>query len=243
MNAAILDIDMGNTRIKWRCGIGDNTCVGANDYSGDNWLDFSALVMTPERVRISCVVKDKRRRQIEEYVHRRWRLPSEFASVRDQCAGVTQAYPIKENLGVDRWLGLLAAYHQLGSCVLVSCGSAVTVDLLLESGEHAGGYIVPGIRMMHASLFSGTDAVKVSVDNHLVDLSPGRDTGDAVNRGVVAMITSLVNHAGDIYQKKQGNRPAFLITGGDGETVRKFLNSNSIYNPYLVLDGLALALP
>ncbi len=178
-----------------------------------------------------------------DYCQQQWNVSAEFASVKEECAGVKQAYHVKERLGVDRWLGLLAAHKQLGACLLLSCGSAVTVDLLLANGEHLGGYIVPGIAMMHNSLFHGTDAVKVDVSRDVEDLLPGRDTVEAVNKGVIVLVKSLVDHAAEVFEENSGDRPQILITGGDGEIMQRFLSPDSIYNPYLVLDGLAVALP
>jgi len=249
---SILDIDMGNTRIKWRqCFLSADTLPGNNapsnygvsNYKESNWLAFDSLIVPPQRVRISCVVKDQRRRQIVEHCQNQWSVEPEFAVVQNECAGVVQAYAIKERLGVDRWLCLLAAEQQVGAAVIVSCGSAITVDLLAADGKHLGGYIVPGIHLMHHSLFSGTDAVKVAAAQGLEDLQPGRDTIDAVNKGVVAMVIGLIEHGLAIYAANFPDRPQILITGGDGEIVQRFLTVDSIYNPYLVLDGLAVALP
>jgi len=241
--SSVLDIDMGNSRIKWRLQKQDGPLFGVSDYQSANWLTFEKLDCNPTRVRISCVVRDLRREQITQHCQLQWQVTPEFAAVQSTCGGVTQAYLNKERLGVDRWLGLLAAYQQVGACVLVSCGSAVTVDLLLADGQHVGGYIVPGIAMMHRSLFNGTDAVKVEAAHQLTDLLPGRDTIEAVNKGVIVMIKGLVDYAQTLYIEKTGEPPQILITGGDGETVQRFLGRDSIYNPYLVLDGLAVGLP
>ena len=243
MTAATLDIDMGNTRIKWRFWHNGRFEFGVSDYHNSSWLAFAATSIKPTRVRVSSVVGDQRRQQLALHCQQHWRVCAEFAEVKDDWAGVRHGYRIREHLGVDRWLALLAAKQQIGSGIVVSCGSAVTVDVLLADGRHLGGYIVPGIGMMHRSLFSGTDAVKVDFAPHLTDLQPGNDTGEAVNKGVMTMLVGLIDHAIAIYLKNSGDRPRLLITGGDGETVKPFLPDDSIYNPSLVLDGLALALP
>jgi type III pantothenate kinase len=240
---AVLDIDMGNSRLKWRFQHGQKPQHGVSDYHQTNWFRIAGLNIHPERVRISSVVRDRRRDDMVRYCQTQWQVTAELAEVQEFCAGVTQAYQHKQRLGVDRWLGMLAAFQQVGACIVVSCGSAVTVDLLLANGQHLGGYIAPGISMMHRSLFSGTDAVKVEAAVQLNDLAPGRDTADAVNKGIVAMIKGLVDLSADIFEREAGKRPQILITGGDGETVQRFLTHDTIYNPYLVLDGLAVALP
>jgi len=260
---AILDVDMGNSRMKWRLlsregahirfqdygfqdnGFQDNGFQehGVQDYDDGNGFSFAGLNVVPKRVRVSSVVVDQRRDQFIQHCNRQWYLTPEFARVQRHCGGVTQAYKDPGRLGVDRWLGLLAAFKQHGGCVLVSCGSAVTLDLLANDGRHLGGYIVPGLAMMHRALFTGTDGVKVEMAREFDDLHPGLDTETAVHKGTMAMIKGLVEHGVSEYRAATGASPPLLITGGDGATVRGFLAAKAIYNPYLVLDGLAVALP
>lgn len=239
----ILDIDMGNSRIKWRHTCGSDINYGAGDYNQSIKDVLAAITSRPERVRLSAVVDQDRQLQLLQACHDVWAVEPEVAVVQEECAGVKQGYSNRERLGVDRWLGLLAMYQQIGGGVLVSCGSAITVDVLDSDGTHQGGYIVPGLRLQRESLFHQTHAVKVAADWCFDELDPGRDTQVAVNKGLVVMIKGLVEHAVNIATTKSGNRPKILITGGDGETVRTFLDGETLYNPYLVFDGLALALP
>lgn len=244
----VLDLDVGNTRIKWRLSENGQHQHGfflTDELAQEKEIEksLSAISQVPKRVRISSVVGGSLLQQIFALCESKWQLRPEVAKVEEVCAGVTQAYAEKDKLGVDRWLGLLAAHKQQGDCVVLSCGSAVTVDVLADNGKHQGGYIVPGLTMMLKSLYQGTDAVKVSFKADYADLLPGRSTEFAVNKGVMAMVVGLVNQASEIFENKMGRKPKILITGGDGETVQPFIGGDTIYNPYLVFDGLALALP
>jgi len=243
INTDILDIDMGNSRMKWRFTHGLNISYGANDYSQSMPDALMNVRGKPGRVRLSAVVDQARQLELVAACRDAWAVETEIAVVQNECAGVKQGYENRERLGVDRWLGLLAMCHQIGGGVLVSCGSAITVDVLDPSGVHYGGYIVPGLRLQRESLFTQTHAVKVAADWCFDDLAPGRDTQVAVNKGLVVMVKCLIEHAVNFATTKSGNRPKILITGGDGETVRAFLDTETLYNPYLVFDGLALALP
>lgn len=241
----ILDIDMGNTRMKWRYSTeseeAKEASVGACDYLDERFGELLACGYAPERIRISSVVNSDITKTFCRIAKEVWGLSPQIAQVEDICAGVRQGYQYKERLGVDRWLCLLAAFNQVGACVVVSCGSAVTVDVVNDEGRHLGGYIVPGLRLQRESLFQGTHAVKVETNWAFADLAPARDTQDAVNKGSLVMIRGLIDYA---TQQLSGENPIkILITGGDGETVQRFLPSKTVYNPTLVFDGLAIALP
>ena len=68
-------------------------------------------------------------------------------------AGVRIAYAEPSRLGVDRFLALLAAHARgPGPWLLVSAGSALTVDLLDVGGQHIGGVIAPSPEHMRAAL-------------------------------------------------------------------------------------------
>ncbi len=240
----ILDLDVGNTRIKWRLTENGQQSHGFfQAQNGGLSRGIKSFNTAPHRVRLSSVVHGELLQQLQQLCLSHWQVNVELAKVEGHCAGVTQAYINKEKLGVDRWLGMLAAYQQVGDCIYVSCGSAITVDVLMHGGQHQGGYIVPGLSMMLNSLYQGTDAVKVEGFEGVADLLPGRSTEAAVNKGILAMVKGLVEQASKLYLSEAGSEPKILITGGDGETVQQFLSAETIYNPYLVLDGLALALP
>jgi pantothenate kinase type III len=71
--------------------------------------------------------------------------------------GVRNAYPKHNKLGVDRWLAMLAAYHYYNAPVcIVSCGSALTLDIVDSQGQHLGGMIMPGLNLMQQALSRGT---------------------------------------------------------------------------------------
>lgn len=253
---AFLDFDLGNSRIKWRLtrqsgsqkdplAIGPQVKTlgsGASFYdSCDD--DFGVEASEVDRIRIASVVDEERLKPLLEWCESRWQIEPEIAYVKDEHGGVRQGYYDKNRLGVDRWLALLAAFeHHKNGCVVVSCGSAITVDLLTGSGEHLGGYILPGIELMRKALFSGTNAVKLDAINIPSILEPGRDTIDAVNTGLPLMIKGVVEQA--LTQLADlGGEKLLLLTGGDGEALASLFKDKSEYNPFLVLDGLRVALP
>ncbi len=242
----ILDIDVGNTRIKWRLLV--NGSVGregafSHDDMAVEQLSNSISAKAIHRVRVASVVKAEVLSSLVEICRKLWGVKPEVAEVRQQCAGVEQGYKDLSRLGVDRWLGVLAAYNKYSkACLVVSCGTAVTIDFVNADGRHLGGYIVPGLNLMRQALFGGTNAVKVESFSVCDSLEPGRDTQSAVNNGLLLMLLSVIRQSSEQLSAKGGDFQ-IVLCGGDGKTVSEYLELEHVCQPALVLDGLALALP
>ena len=105
--------------------------------------------------------------------------------------GVHFAYEDISRLGVDRCLAMIGAYHLVGSGVLViDCGSAITADLVNGSGEHIGGFILPGVRMLESSLLGGTAKVLVEHET-VISTEWGVSTEECVEHGRAFLLKSL----------------------------------------------------
>lgn len=237
---AILDIDIGNSRLKWRCG----ELRGALLHD-DNWQPVvSQLAESPVRVRVANVAGDALADRMRQWAGDNWELEPEFAVTGNEAAGVRCGYPDPSQLGVDRWLAILASHHKHNrhegqGLVVVSAGSAVTVDLLLADGEHLGGYIVPGLELQRGALFAGTSQVKVAGNWRQSDLKPGRNTEQAVLKGGILMTVALVEEA----RRVVGGQPPIVLAGGDAESLLPHLPGDVQLEPDLVLDGLSVLMP
>ncbi|MGQ9427497.1 type III pantothenate kinase [Gilvimarinus sp. F26214L] len=249
MDPVILDLDMGNTRLKWRYRTPARILSeGAVGYAQSALEELPNPPRDLQRIRIATVVRGEALERLLQACRERWRIEPELARVQDRCAGLTQGYEDKSRLGVDRWLATLAAHEATRSaCVVVSCGTAVTADLVTAGGVHLGGYIVPGLGLMRAALFDGTHAVKVEEVAAPTSLAPGTDTDAAVSRGLLLMLQGLVEKA-VLELRDRGELPLVVVTGGDAEKLLPFLSgphrsTEVLCRPNLVLDGLPLALP
>jgi type III pantothenate kinase len=150
---------------------------------------------------------------------------------------VRVVYPEPAHLGVDRFLGLLAANERKdGPWLIVSAGSALTVDLLAADGEHHGGLIAPMPAHMRAVLAENFAQL---------DLPQGRpqdfadDTADAIASGIRAAVLGLVERSLRKAQDKLGTVPTLLVGGGGAELLAYVDHSKVVIQPSLVLDGLA----
>ncbi len=229
-----LDLDIGNSRTKWRCGADVGSCkVGK----------LPELRRPIERVRVASVVSNHESLAAE--IQQTFGVEPEFAVSSHTLAGVTNCYDDPSKLGVDRWLALVAGWNRVHSSVLViDAGTALTVDVADEKGQHLGGYIAPGLETMRASLASDTENVQVAFQSNCdTNLDFGRNTQEAVQHGLKSMAVAWLAQCRALAESSCGIAPAVLLTGGEGQRLACCLDYPCEVLADLVLDGLAIALP
>lgn len=236
----ILDIDVGNTRLKWllRNSVGQPIRRGSMDYSQSLPMELGEVGGRLTRVRVSSVKGDLNS-ALDDLCLTSWGLRPEFASVIDGSAGLQCGYDSPALLGIDRWLGLLACWTNISRrAVVIDAGSALTIDIL-DGCRHQGGYILPGIRLMAKALGVGTWGVKVQ-DQTFSGIAPGSDTVHAVNNGSLLASVAVVEKVAAMWAPVE-----IVLTGGDSGLLRRHLSSSLtvIEVPDLVFDGLAVSMP
>lgn len=148
------------------------------------------------------------------------------------------AYAAPERLGVDRFLALLAASERDdGPHLLVSVGSALTVDLLARDGRHHGGLIAATPAHVRRSLAAAFPVLDVAMGDCL-DFAG--DTADAVASGAQAMALGLVERCLRKAHARLGESPTVLLTGGGADAMQGLEGARVVAAPGLVLDGLAM---
>jgi type III pantothenate kinase len=151
-------------------------------------------------------------------------------------AGVTNAYLSPQQLGVDRWMGLIAARRRTGDAVLVvSAGTAMTVDALSATGEFLGGLIVPGLTLMRRALQHGTAGVADTAGHW--QAFP-RSTADAVESGIVAAVCGAIAQQHARLAEASEATPRCVLTGGDADMLLPHLTVSAELVPALVLEGI-----
>lgn len=234
----ILDIDAGNSFVKWRVKDGPEEHSAGSQATAQVLSDGLSLpqLQRLDQARIACVASHELAAAVGEQLQRQFNIELQIARVSSQVGGVSCGYAEPETLGIDRWLAAIASYQRYcGAVLVVDAGSAITIDLVGPQGEHLGGYISPGLRLMRDALWQGTDRVQVAEAEPLNLLVPGNCTADAVNRGcLLAAVASI--------EKLASQYPASLVvTGGDAPTVAAALSLAVDHVPNLVLDGLAVS--
>lgn len=238
----ILDVDIGNTRIKWllRASTGSIVDRAAAGYRMESAVEAAFVhVENVARVRLSSVVGNVTNEFIA-MARRRWGVQPEVATVIDGAGDVVCGYDVPEKLGIDRWLAVVAAWNRVKQPLMViDAGSALTLDIVDAGGYHRGGYIIPGREMMKKTLGSDTWGVKVEQVGAW-DIAPGTNTDAAVTNGCTLAAVGALERAW-----RDTGISNIVITGGDGPDLRRSLQTKArvIEVPDLVLEGLSLVLP
>jgi type III pantothenate kinase len=239
MTAPVLLLDIGNSRIKWALVRGaDWLAEGAAPHDETarllgEWDRFAS----PARIIAANVAGEDRLAGLSSYWQSRG-VPLRCFEAAKACAGVHNLYDRPSQLGSDRWAALIGAWARTGSaCLVVSAGTAVTIDALNGQGEFLGGMILPGRRLMLQSLSAGTHALE-DLAGKAVDFP--RNTADAMTSGIASALAGAVQAGHQRLASADAKTVACLITGGDAEWLARQLPFEAIIAPRLVLEGLRI---
>lgn len=236
---AVLLIDAGSSRLKWAWWR-EGRLSDAADFAHQGEVTAAVAQMAvermPERILLASVLDEPAEKRLQGALLQRFGIQAESARSVAECRGVRNGYLDPAQLGVDRWLALIAAHRPGRRTLVVDCGTAVTLDAVDASGQHLGGQIMPGLKAMG-------DALRMSTRLRITAAEPvdrlGRDTASCVAAGIHNAIGALIDR-GNLALGGAEHPPRVIITGGDAACIARFLESRAELRPLLVLEGLAL---
>jgi type III pantothenate kinase len=237
-----LIVDLGNTRLKWALeNRGETLARGAIAHADATLTRALASAWDPlpgaTRILVASVAPLAIDVELEALAQQRFGVTPEFVKSPASGLGIRIAYAEPERLGIDRFLGLAAAHaaHRRAQ-VVVSIGTAMTLDALDADGGHLGGWILPSPALMRVTLLAGTARVGV-VDGRVVEFAD--TTADAVRSGTVnAAIGAILRFRANA-ERRFAKNPALVLTGGGADELAPML-PDAERRDDLVLDGLAL---
>jgi type III pantothenate kinase len=242
MNARIMAVDAGNTRIKWGVHDGERWLTnGAVDTT--DLVDSCALQKVLEASAVDCIVISNVAgasvaQTIEDQVKLRGN-PVTFISAQRQQCGVVNQYANAGQLGSDRWAALVAAKTAPSGTpqaqLVVMCGTALTVDALTADGHFLGGIIVPGIALMRNALSGGTAALPLAPGEYQIFPT---NTANAITSGAVEACVGAVQRMYAHLSTYAGVAPDCIGSGGAMPMLAPRLPFPVSINDNLVLDGI-----
>ena len=246
----ILELDCGNSFIKWRVTHEDALSVVVGGIVDCDEALLQALHQVPglrlARCRLVSVRSNEETAQLVAVLVKAFSIDVMHAAPARHMAGVTNGYDEYELLGLDRWLAIVGAYHLArGACLVLDLGTAITSDFVGPDGQHLGGFICSGMPLMRNQLRTHTRRIRyddAAAERALISFAPGRSTAEAVERGCSLMVRGFVLTQLSMARDHWKDDFTVFVTGGDSDLVGGILPGARMM-PDLVFVGLALACP
>ena len=148
-----------------------------------------------------------------------------------------------ERLGIDRLLsGYMAAKCFDTPLIVVSFGTAVTVDWVNSDKIFCGGLIIPGIQLQAESLALGAEALpKIQWTGEDDLFIPGKNTESAIRSGILLGLASAIDGLVHRFAEQNQTTPAqinIVITGGNATAITTHLRITHQIAPNLVCQAL-----
>lgn len=227
-------IDCGNTRVKWAViEDGQWRAHGSGDYT--DWSALEAQLSAGCACYVASVASGEHEEELAALLARAGATAT-WLAVAAEFDDVKNGYLNPAQLGVDRWMALIAARQRTRAPVLVvSAGTAMTVDALSTEGGFLGGVIVPGLTMMRQAL--ARETARIAETTGQWRAFP-QTTADAVQSGIVAALCGAIQQQHARLAATSATPPHCLLTGGDAETLLPHLSVQVEHIPALVLEGI-----
>jgi type III pantothenate kinase len=234
--------DVGNTRIKWGLILPDELLIAAvpandsgawehqlRDWGVEDSAEWAVAGVQPaHRDRLVTWLRDRgaKVRVIQDY--------------RDVKLRVNVAEPNK--VGIDRLLNAVAAVARVppqSAIIIIDAGSAVTVDLVDETGAFRGGSIFPGPRLMARALHEFTAQLPL-IDELNQHVLPGENTAAAIRAGIYYAVCAGIDR---LVEQLTADHPLarLFFAGGSAEIIQGLRCRPEVVGPALTLDGIRRA--
>lgn len=224
--------DLGNTRLKWAQAESPAE-VQASAHEG-------ARIVLPSEVCgevawLASVAPDALRTELLSQLSARFKRVHCVAPQKS-FGDLTLGYADPRQLGVDRFLSLLACVPVQVPTLVVSVGTALTLDAILPSGRHLGGLIAPAPDLMRASLQQVSNRL-TATGGEVTDFAG--NTLDGTASGCEWAAVALIENRWRTLAQQSGAQAQCLLHGGGAKALARHLPDARL-SSNLVLQGLAV---
>jgi type III pantothenate kinase len=244
-----LYLDIGNTSTKW--------CLASSVHKygqchNREIIEHIGLLLNQNKVEyifISNVADPGLVEEVRQYSKSPQMTPSSWgveiilAQVVNDFAGISFISEYESEIGIDRWLAVLAAKAStVNSFCVIDFGTTITLDAVSKEGIHIGGLIFPGAHLLQQSIINNTQ-IDQKIDTHMLtmfDASLATSTKEALVILPSKLLIPAIRNVITEFLKLQNEPIDVLITGRIEADAIPMLSDNARFFPNLVLQGLIL---
>ena len=168
------------------------------------------------------------------------RIASEYIFLNKDNCGLDLSKYSANTLGADRMADMIAALEKYGEklpLIVFDLGTATTCNVIDERGRFLGGIIAPGLMTSANALLSKASKLKEYKVNEPLSII-GNTSQGCIDSGIVyghaLMIEGIIRKVSE----KLGKKCVAVMTGGNTEHIRDYIDSPFYYEPDLLLQGL-----
>jgi len=238
----LLAVDIGNTNISLALFKGSKLSksrdIPLKKYTRVRLLKYIGKE-SPDAALICSVVPSMTKRLSNDL--------KKIAGIEPKLIGKDISVPLKnlyqnpKQLGQDRLLNAYAASEIYSTPVIVvSCGTALTVDAVSKNREFLGGFILPGLRSSLSSLNTDT-ALLPKLKLCPASGTIARNTQAGILNGVIAGSAGAIDALIEKILLKIGKQAKVIGTGGDICLIKKFSRYIIKVDKELTLKGIFFA--
>lgn len=247
MNAAVLTVDIGNSRSHWALYEEGHRLDEGDIPSGGSTTDFRPLLTQAGKERslagvIACSVSPRTTTTLSQQAALA-HIPCVFLNHKN-VGSLRLGYDRPEEIGPDRLANALGAMRLYAPpVVIIDMGTAVTIDAVTRTNGYEGGAIAPGIAMLSDYLAEKTALLpRIDLTQASLCTGIGRSTREAMEIGCTAgfdgLIAGLTETIAAEVESIDGTPPTIIATGGSFDWVKQGYVGRLPYHPRLALEGL-----
>ncbi|WP_054695050.1 type III pantothenate kinase [Syntrophomonas palmitatica] len=154
--------------------------------------------------------------------------------------GLDIKYENPREVGADRVVNAVAAYHKYGGpLIIVDFGTATTFCIVSQKGEYLGGAIAPGISISTEALVSRAaklPRVELTKPRSII----GRNTVTSMQAGIIYGFVGQVEGIINRMKKEMDAKPQVIATGGLAALIARETEVIDVVDDFLTLDGLRI---
>lgn len=156
--------------------------------------------------------------------------------------GIEMKVDEPHTVGADRAVNAISAQHlEAGNKIVISFGTATTLDYIDENGAYCGGIIAPGINLSLDALVGATAklpriAIEAPENTNVIGLNTDDQMLIGIYWGYVAMIEGLIAKM----KSQIGGSSTVIATGGLAVLFQQHTHLFDRIEPDLTLRGLAI---